>query len=543
MIINPIFEPFEPITLHDYMTKCGVKNIEEYLSAQYVEPWSNYTNAFEMAQDINNAIKMGDNFYIIVDPDDDGLLTAVIQIIYLLKCEHLNNVILMHDKFPKAHGLEDEQIMGWLIDNAEQGNLGTIWIGDAGTSNTEQCKVLSDLGYSVRITDHHSSSQDNPYALIVNNQLSDKVTNKQLSGCGVTFKILQAIDYINDTKYARELISFVHFTNISDSCGFTNSEQHTFRHWGNLMIYPTLKPFIDAFNYKGGLDNMDYSFGAVSRFNAVIRIGTLEQKELLLRALSQGGDITEAIEICKKCKTEQDKIRDDLLENNITIELDSNIVVGKIDVSTPLTGLIANKLMSKYNKPIFLVHETESGEVKGSCRSTIPIRELCEDSRLFNFAQGHDCSFGVSWQKDSEEDIYSWIASLTLSEPNIATLGSWTTKSIPKYLFSEFGANTSLYGQGMKEPLVHIHSITVNQGDIREMGANGRTLKLSKDGIDFMWFMISNEDKKALLNTPYELELVGIMGVNEWNGRKTPQIIVEKYEIKDLRKKTLEDIF
>jgi hypothetical protein len=75
------------------------------------------------------------------------------------------------------------------------------------------------------------------------------------------------------------------------------------------------------------------------------------------------------------------------------------------------------------------------------------------------------------------------------------------------------------------------------------MGANGRTLKLSKDGIDIMWFMISNEDKKALLNTPYELELVGTVGVNEWNGRKTPQIIVEKYEISDLKKKTLEDIF
>ena len=162
---------------------------------------------------------------------------------------------------------------------------------------------------------------------------------------------------------------------------------------------------------------------------------------------------------------------------------------------------------------------------------------------MFNFAQGHDCSFGVSWQKDSEGDIYLWIASLTLSEPNIATLGSWTTKSMPKYLFSEFGANTSLYGQGMKDPLVHIHSITVNKGDIREMGANGRTLKLSKDGIDFMWFMVSNADKEVLLSAPYELELVGTMGINTYGGRKTPQIIVEKYEISDLKKKTLGDIF
>jgi hypothetical protein len=95
----------------------------------------------------------------------------------------------------------------------------------------------------------------------------------------------------------------------------------------------------------------------------------------------------------------------------------------------------------------------------------------------------------------------------------------------------------------MKEPLVHIHSITVNKGDIRVIGANGRTLKLLKDGIEIMWFMISNADKEVLLNVPYELELVGTMGINTYGGRRTPQIIVEKYEISDLKKKTLEDIF
>ena len=56
--------------------------------------------------------------------------------------------------------------------------------------------------------------------------------------------------------------------------------------------------------------------------------------------------------------------------------------------------------------------------------------------------------------------------------------------------------------------------------------------------------MVSNADKEKLLSEkPYELELVGTMGVNEWNGRKTPQILVEKYEIKNLKKKTLDDIF
>jgi single-stranded-DNA-specific exonuclease len=390
-------------------------------------------------------------------------------------------------------------------------------------------------------------SNPNPYAIVVNNQTSPKATNKSLSGCGVTFKVCQAIDYINNTSYANDLISFVHITNISDSCKFVHPEQQTFRYWGLQSIYPTLQPFIDAFNYKGGLDNKSFSFGIISRFNAVIRVGTLEQKKTLFLALALGRDIDKAIEICKKCKTEQDKTRDEIIENGLTLTYNGQINIYETDTPTSLTGLIANKLQDRDNRTVFVVHNF-NGEVKGSCRSPydeedVNIRQLCDQSNEFNYASGHSSAFGVSWDSLNGQEVCSWIWSLTLSEPNIATLGSWTAKSIPKYLFSEFGANASLYGQGMKEPLVHIHSITVNQGDIREMGANGRTLKLSKDGIDFMWFMISNEDKKALLNTPYELELVGTMGVNEWNGRKTPQIIVEKYEISDLKKKTLEDIF
>lgn len=546
MKIKNIFTPSEQITFDDYMVKCGVEDTTLYLSNQYVEPWQNYDNIIEEAQAISNAVKMKDNIYILMDCDVDGVGTALVQYLYLLKCDPTSCIkILMHNKNPKAHGLADDEIMDKLRD--PNNPRGTLWIGDAGSMNIDECKEVSELGYTIVISDHHDMPSPNSCAIVVNNQTSSKVTNKSLSGCGVTFKVCQAIDYINNTNYSRDLISFVHLTNISDSCKFVHPEQQTFRYWGVQMIYPTLQPFIDAFNYKGGLDNKSFSFGIISRINAVIRVGTLEQKQTLFLALALGMNVDEAIDICKKCKAEQDKTRDEIIESGLTLRYNGQINIYETDVATPLTGLIANKLQDRDNRTIFVVHNFD-GEVKGSCRSPydeedVNIRQLCDQSNEFNYANGHSSAFGVSWNYLNSQDVYSWIWSLTLSEPNIATLGSWTTKSIPKYLFSEFGANTSLYGQGMKEPLVHIHSITVNQGDIREMGANGRTLKLSKDGIDIMWFMISNEDKKALLNTPYELELVGTMGVNKWNGRKTPQIIVEKYEISDLKKKTLEDIF
>lgn len=552
MKIKTIFEPFEQITFEDYMIKCGVKDIDTYLSNMYVEPLENYDNIFESAKIITDGINNDEYFYVIVDEDFDGIASTLIQYIFLKRCNPNIKIKVMMHETPKSHGLTDEPLFYKLMDLAcgiegITSQEGILWIADASSNDTAQHKQLVQMGWTVVCSDHHEKSIDNPYAIIVNNQYSSNVNNKQLSGAGVTFKLCQAIDKLNGTQYSRDLISIVHVSNIADSCKFTNPEQQTFRYWGLQVIYPTFQKFIDEFNYKGGLTNKDFSFGMISRINAVIRVGTIEQKQKLFLALADGSYMDEAIDICKKCKTEQDKTRDEIIENGLTLQYNGQINIYETDTPTPLTGLIANRLQDRDNRTVFVVHNF-NGKIKGSCRSPydeedVNIRQLCDQSNEFDYASGHGSAFGVSWDYLNNQEVCSWIWSLTLSEPNIATLGSWTTKSIPKYLFSEFGANTSLYGQGMKDPLVHIHSITVNQGDIREMGANGRTLKLSKDGIDFMWFMISNEDKEKLLNTPYELELVGTMGINEWNGRKTPQIIVEKYEIKDLKKKTFEDIF
>ena len=96
----------------------------------------------------------------------------------------------------------------------------------------------------------------------------------------------------------------------------------------------------------------------------------------------------------------------------------------------------------------------------------------------------------------------------------------------------------------MKDPLVHF-KISFTNKDVRVMGANGRTVKLEKDGISFMWFMITNADKEFLTSDGnHEIELVGTLGINEWNGRKYSQIIVDKMEIVCYNKeKSINDIF
>ncbi len=307
MNIHSIFNHSQDITFENYLHYCGITDIEKYFSAQVVEPLEHYDNIMESAQLIVDSVQANKPFYILQDSDQDGVLSACVQYMYLKKLKpNLVIKVLMHDSNPKAHGLNDGEIMKQLVVSTSgiegfDSQVGVLWIADAGSNDTSECKKLKEYGYDIIITDHHDKVKDNPYALIINNQYSNNVDNKSLSGTGVTFKLCQAIDKLINQHYSQELISYVHLSNIGDCCSFIDAEQQTFRVWGLTYLHPNLKPFIDEFNYNSGINNIDFSFGIVSKINAVIRVGTLEEKQTLFMALACGIDIDKAIDICKKC--------------------------------------------------------------------------------------------------------------------------------------------------------------------------------------------------------------------------------------------------
>ena len=49
-------------------------------------------------------------------------------------------------------------------------------------------------GVDLLILDHHQKEVDNPYAVIVNNQISERYENKNLCGAGIVYKFLKALD-------------------------------------------------------------------------------------------------------------------------------------------------------------------------------------------------------------------------------------------------------------------------------------------------------------------------------------------------------------
>lgn len=446
---------------------------------------------------------------------------------------------IFHDKNPKAHGLNDDEVMGYL----KSQESGYLFINDASTNDTEFMKELVDLKWLIYTTDHHIKSVDNPYCTLVNNQISENVINKGLSGTGVIWKCLKRYDEIYEYNYAKYLISYVMCSIISDSMSLLYEENYSFIKWGKINIHRNLLPFIEAFN-KGDT-NKDYSYGFVVKMNSTIRLGTLDDKRDLFYGLcGELDNINNLINRMNKLHTKQSNEVNKLIENNIEEIYNNKIGLFKVDTKSPLTGLVANKLMSKYNKPILLVYENENNECFGSCRSPIPIKNQLNKSGLFVFNEGHLQSFGTCYMKDKEKDIIDYFRNMELEEPTETVLLSTNTSSLSNVLFNFKEDNKQYFGTNIPIPKFHIHSIHINGKDIKELG-NGSTIKFSYKGVDFIKFFCSKDLKEQLhigKNKSLSIEVIGELDKNIFRGKITNQVIIDKIEVKDYNR-NVNDVF
>lgn len=451
---------------------------------------------------------------------------------------NLELIPLLHNFNKKSHGLQDEEIMD-ILRNSEPSLL---WISDAGSSDIKECKELSELGYKIVVGGDHHQYVNNPYAIVVNNQ-DNSVTNKNGCGCLVTWHVLHKLN----PTIANSLISYVMIATIGDSMNLASDENYTFTKWGKLRIHKNLQPFVNEFNK--GLDNKSFSFGLISKMNATIRLGELEDKQHLFQSLCGEWDSSDIIDRMKQLHSKQVKeckrLTDEILP---TIDVSKNYVLTRMSEKTPLTGLVANRIMSATNKPTLLVHERENDEIAGSVRSNIDgFRDMLNKSGLFNFNSGHSSIFGTSYQLQKEQDIISYLDTITSDlKPYSEVILSCTHNSLPNELFYlyEQGNALGVYGQGIQIPTIHIKPFRINGRDLQSLG-RGTTLKLKQQDYDIMFFFMSKEKCEQLYvgkNKNYKIEIIGELGINEFRGKRTKQIIVQDYEIRD-DELSIEDIF
>ena len=530
----------------------------------------NIENAVDLFMNhFNNKNKIG----VLVDEDPDGFCSASMMYLYIKRMDENYPVEYILHKRAKAHGLSDDVII--------PNDIKLLIIPDAGTNDCKECKELSEKGVDILILDHHEKEEDNPYALIVNNQMSNSYPNKCLCGAGVVYRFLQALDDENWNEFADDYLDLCALANISDVMDMRSFETRYLTDLGLLNINnKCFKALIDAQNYsmngKVNIHNIQWYITPI--LNGMIRIGSQEEKELLFRAFIEQDEFFEykkratkdkpaetiqesiydrAARLCKNAKSRQDKQKEKSVEQIAeiaqSIPFDDKVVM--IDTSdildTGLTGVVAIKIAEIFNKPCILLNkflDKKTGKITygGSARNVnhSPIesfKDIVNSTNVFNFGKGHANAFGVNLDLDKKDEAINAMNNILRDVKYDSTYRVdfiLDIEDVSIKLITELARFEDIVCQGIEEPMLAVENISLTKDCFEIFGKNEDTISFTIDEIKYIQFKCKEGNPLYdFLQNAWSSDdcvtfnLVGKPTINEYNGIRTPQIIIEDVNV------------
>lgn len=275
------------------------------------------------------------------------------------------------------------------------------------------------------------------------------------------------------------------------------------------------------------------SWNVVPKINAVFRNGTQDDRAVLIDGFMGNVEPETAIKVATRCHSKQTREVKALFDSAINnLNIYKNCVVAMINNEhKEYTGLLANKLMSKYNKTAFVFRKLDPCTLSGSYRSPVDIIDLLNDSGLIK-AQGHGCAAGCFLKVSNAKRFVKWFDEQQIDMAGVVEVAASIEPSQITHALCQICVdNEGLFGQGCPKPLFHC---TLTTPQIYVYRNRSTTVKLIQDGIEFIKFFVNNEEVSQFEAAQGKsIEVVVSLGLNEYNGQIKPQAIIERYEIVD----------
>ena len=434
--------------------------------------------------------------------------------------------------------------------------------------------MLKERGMDILILDHHNVEVEVPDACLINNQSCD-YSNKALSGVGVVYKFCSYLDSLLGLDNAKQFLDLVAAGCVADMMPLNVFETKHLVFTGlDAINNPFLKGMLikNEFYLKGKLTPHGVSFCIAPAVNSVTRVGTFEERMMLFESMLEfcaydmvpstkrgckGQNETKVEQACRNCtniRNRQNKERDvslEFIDNLIQEEglLNDPILIVQLDSAAAanpnITGLIANQVAAKYNRPTLILNEyKEDGEIiwRGSGRNIKgtdfdDLQRFLLDSQLTEYSSGHDNAFGVAVRDDQLAALKEYCRkelNACYFQPVYHVDAIIDAQNLSGLDVLSIGDMKDLWGQDMEEPKIAIENLHINASNI-ELLAKGPTIKITptdrEDGLSYILFKTS-EDVYNLLYSEYGLTTINVVGTcarNDWSN--TPQIIIEDFEI------------
>lgn len=532
---------------------------------------------------VQETIFSGGNICVCVDCDVDGFTSAAIFINYLhtLHPDYVEKHVhyVLHEG--KTHGFAD------TIGDILACGPSLVVAPDGASNDLEQQKTFNDAGIKVLILDHHLCDKDysNDMTTIINNQLCD-YPNKHLVGAGVVWQFFrgweESCEDVGDYTAEEDFSDLAALGQIGDMSDYRDMEVRAIVNLGitryesdhgtvkNDFLRAILEKNTFILNKRNGANYLGLAFAAVPFVNAICRSGTMDEKRLVFEAFlahkqhdlvesSKRGEkgkmverIEEALTVLGRVKRRQSELQDEAVgffknqieEKHLTDNAIITCVCGE-DLSPSLLGLVANKIQAKYQHPALVLRRVEKEDgahLMGSARnySYCPIedmRQLCEDTGLVDYAQGHSSAYGLSMP---ERNLPAFMNVTNKAYEGI----SFSPVYHVDYVWEDGGVDPStvldiasftIYGQNVPESMNVVKDIDLSRCSVQLLSPDRHpTIKVRLPcGVDLIKFGSSQKEFKEFASGSKRLTVVGTCAKNEYMGNVTPQIQVKDYELSE----------
>lgn len=325
---------------------------------------------------IEQAMRDKEQILIYGDYDVDGT-TAVALVYDFFHQYHKQIGYYLPDRYAEGYGISTQG-----IDYAEANGFSLIIALDCGIKSVEKIAYASTKGIDFIIADHHLPGEQLPAAVaILDPKRGDcPYPFKELSGCGIGFKMVQAFLMKNnmDPTLGHTYLDLVAVSIASDIVPIVG-ENRVLTHFGlnKLNSKPRigLQSLIDLSGNKDRKFTVnDIVFQISPRINAAGRIDHARDavRLLLSKTIQEASAFSSGIDIQNTQRKDFDfRITEEALS---MIESDSNLknyrstVVYKPDWHKGVIGIVASRLIEKHFKPTVVLTQS-NGRATGSARS------------------------------------------------------------------------------------------------------------------------------------------------------------------------------
>jgi single-stranded-DNA-specific exonuclease len=493
------------------------------------------------------ALREGENILIYGDYDVDGITS--VSLLYEAIFELGGKVsFYIPNRISEGYGLSRTG-----IDAAKSRNINLLITVDCGVTAVEEVAYANEIGIDVIVSDHHEATKEIPPALaVINPKL--KTSNypfKELAGVGVAFKLLQGLyerlGY--DVSKLDKFLDLVAVGTAADIVPLRDENRILVKH-GLEKLNTNSRNGLFALAESASLLGRELTVSTIvfvmaPRINAVGRMSTAKKAVHLLtsKSLQQARNIAKILESENKMRRNIDEATCleamDLVDEQVDPNVAKIIVLAKKDWHPGVIGIVASRVMEKFNRPTVLI-SIKDGLGKGSARSTLNFdiyKALNSVNHLLEEFGGHKFAAGITIKEENINELRTRLEKI--SEEQISKDDMTPTLKVESEInLNQFDANFlkwlkrfAPYGPGNMTPVFVARDIEV-VGDVHVVGYNHLKMKVRQDGIVIDAIAYNFGDKASQFKRNNQrLDSAFVMEENTWNGQTTIQMRIKDFNL------------